>query len=93
MDFERCQWARLLLVSLVNSYNLPMRISNNVGCKVAECAANLGLDCPLLSRDHLIALGSPLGKKYPLTPYHSPLASIGSALTTNPASYKQSLHS
>jgi hypothetical protein len=33
-------------VSLVDGYNLPMRISNNKGCPVAECAVDLGPNCP-----------------------------------------------
>ncbi|KAB5587815.1 putative effector protein [Ceratobasidium theobromae] len=33
-------------VSLVDGYNLPMRIITNVDCEIAECAADLGPDCP-----------------------------------------------
>ena len=29
-------------VSLVDGYDLPMRISNNVGCPVADCPVDLG---------------------------------------------------
>lgn len=32
-------------VSLVDGYNLPMRITNNKGCPVAECAVDLGPNC------------------------------------------------
>ena len=34
-----------LVVSLVDGYNLPLRISNNVGCGVADCPVDLGPDC------------------------------------------------
>ncbi|KEP50242.1 pathogenesis-related protein PR5K (thaumatin family) [Rhizoctonia solani 123E] len=33
-------------VSLVDGFNLPIRISNTAGCKTAECAVNLNTDCP-----------------------------------------------
>jgi len=33
-------------VSLVDGYNLPMRIDNNVGCQVGSCAVDLGPICP-----------------------------------------------
>ncbi|CAE6470644.1 unnamed protein product [Rhizoctonia solani] len=33
-------------VSLVDGFNLPMRISNTAGCKTAECTVNLNKDCP-----------------------------------------------
>ncbi|KAF8575376.1 Osmotin, thaumatin-like protein [Ramaria rubella] len=33
-------------VSLVDGYNLPMSINNNVGCPVADCAADLLPACP-----------------------------------------------
>jgi len=32
-------------VSLVDGYNLPMRINNNKGCPVPECAHDLGPNC------------------------------------------------
>ncbi|KAJ6475515.1 Osmotin thaumatin-like protein [Mycena sanguinolenta] len=32
-------------VSLVDGFNLPMRIDNNVGCDVASCPVDLGPDC------------------------------------------------
>lgn len=32
-------------VSLVDGYNLPMSITNNVGCPVANCPVDLGLNC------------------------------------------------
>jgi hypothetical protein len=36
---------KLQLVSLVDGYNLPMRIDNNVGCPVAACPVDLGPNC------------------------------------------------
>ncbi|KAK7037418.1 hypothetical protein VNI00_011168 [Paramarasmius palmivorus] len=33
-------------VSLVDGFNLPMAITNNVGCPVADCPANLNSGCP-----------------------------------------------
>ena len=35
-----------LSVSLVDGYNLPMSITNDVGCNVADCNADLNNDCP-----------------------------------------------
>lgn len=32
-------------VSLVDGYNLPMRVSNSVGCPNAECPVDLGPNC------------------------------------------------
>ncbi|KIJ56342.1 hypothetical protein M422DRAFT_73163 [Sphaerobolus stellatus SS14] len=39
-------------VSLVDGYNLPMSITNNVGCNVAECNGNINTDCPSELRLH-----------------------------------------
>ena len=35
------------LVSLVDGYNLPLRIINNQGCGVADCPVDLGPNCTL----------------------------------------------
>ncbi|TFK75743.1 thaumatin-like protein [Pluteus cervinus] len=43
-------------VSLVDGYNLPMRITNNVGCPTAECAVDLGPNCK-----HQSPLGAVVG--------------------------------
>jgi len=48
-------------VSLVDGYNLPMRISNNVGCPVAECAQDLGPECPAPLKGPFDASGFPVG--------------------------------
>lgn len=39
---------RKLLVSLVDGYNLPIAITNNVNCEVAGCAVDLGPNCACL---------------------------------------------
>jgi hypothetical protein len=35
----------LPLVSLVDGYNLPMRITNDKGCSIADCPVDLGPNC------------------------------------------------
>ena len=35
----------ICVVSLVDGYNLPARISNNKGCPVADCPVDLGPNC------------------------------------------------
>lgn len=50
-------------VSLVDGYNLPMRISNNKGCPVAECAVDLGPNCPAELKGPYDASGFPVGCK------------------------------
>ena len=44
---QRCpsQLSDCLLVSLVDGYNLPMSITNNAGCSVADCPVDLGPNC------------------------------------------------
>lgn len=34
-------------MSLVDGYNLPIRIDNSAGCGVADCPVDLGPDCEL----------------------------------------------
>ncbi|KAF8259027.1 thaumatin [Lactarius quietus] len=34
-------------ISLINGFNMPMRISNNVTCSVPECSVDLGANCPI----------------------------------------------
>ncbi|KAF4607905.1 hypothetical protein EYR40_000241 [Pleurotus pulmonarius] len=48
-------------VSLVDGYNLPMRITNNVGCPVADCAVDLGPNCPAPLKGPFDASGFPVG--------------------------------
>ena len=38
------------LVSLVDGYDLPMRVDNNVECPVADCPVDLGPSCSYSSR-------------------------------------------
>ena len=32
-------------MSLVDGYNIPMKITNNVGCDESDCSTDLGPDC------------------------------------------------
>ncbi|KAF8638370.1 hypothetical protein AX16_010517 [Volvariella volvacea WC 439] len=50
-------------VSLVDGYNLPMRISTNKGCPVADCAVDLLPNCPAPLRGPFDSDGSPVGCK------------------------------
>ncbi|PVG04006.1 thaumatin-like protein [Serendipita vermifera] len=48
-------------VSLVDGYNLPMRISPTQGCPVADCPVDLGPNCPAPLRGPTDSTGFPLG--------------------------------
>ncbi|KAF6751109.1 thaumatin-like protein [Ephemerocybe angulata] len=50
-------------VSLVDGYNLPMRISNTAGCPVADCAVDLGPNCPAALKGPFDKTGFPVGCK------------------------------
>ncbi|KAG8791937.1 hypothetical protein FRC12_007774 [Ceratobasidium sp. 428] len=50
-------------VSLVDGYNLPMRITNTAGCHVADCPVDLGPNCPAALKGPFDASGFPLGCK------------------------------
>ncbi|KAG8759704.1 hypothetical protein FRC14_005188 [Serendipita sp. 396] len=50
-------------VSLVDGYNLPMRITNNKGCPVADCAVDLGPNCPAPLKGPYDSSGFPVGCK------------------------------
>ncbi|EPT04616.1 Osmotin thaumatin-like protein [Fomitopsis schrenkii] len=50
-------------VSLVDGYNLPMSITNNVGCSVADCPVDLGPDCPAPLIGPYDSSGYPVGCK------------------------------
>ncbi|TFK73272.1 thaumatin-like protein [Pluteus cervinus] len=50
-------------VSLVDGYNLPMRISNNVGCPIADCPVDLGPNCPPDIKGPFDSTGFPVGCK------------------------------
>ena len=50
-------------VSLVDGYDLPMRISNNKGCPQPECNVDLGPDCPAPLKGPFDSTGFPVGCK------------------------------
>ncbi|KAI0752643.1 thaumatin-like protein [Daedaleopsis nitida] len=50
-------------VSLVDGYNLPMRVTNNVGCPVPDCPVDLGPNCPAALKGPLDSSGFPVGCK------------------------------
>ncbi|KAF7363780.1 Thaumatin-like protein [Mycena sanguinolenta] len=50
-------------VSLVDGYNLPMRIDNNVGCGIASCPVDLGPNCPAAQKGPFDSTGFPVGCK------------------------------
>ncbi|THH05786.1 hypothetical protein EW145_g4547 [Phellinidium pouzarii] len=50
-------------VSLVDGYDLPMEITNIVGCNVASCPVDLGPDCPSALQGPYDSTGFPLGCK------------------------------
>ncbi|KAF9045536.1 thaumatin-like protein [Panaeolus papilionaceus] len=50
-------------VSLVDGYNLPMSITNNKGCPVADCPVDLGPNCPAPLKGPYDSVGFPVGCK------------------------------
>ncbi|KAI6029588.1 thaumatin-like protein [Pisolithus microcarpus] len=50
-------------VSLVDGYNLPVSITNNVGCPVADCPVDLGPNCPAALIGPFDSTGFPVGCK------------------------------
>ncbi|KAJ7913853.1 thaumatin-like protein, partial [Mycena leptocephala] len=52
-----------LKVSLVDGYNLPMRIDNNVGCAIPSCPVDLGPDCPSAQQGPFDSSGFAVGCK------------------------------
>ncbi|KIJ56341.1 hypothetical protein M422DRAFT_150973 [Sphaerobolus stellatus SS14] len=50
-------------VSMVDGYNLPMRIDNNVGCPIADCPVDLGPNCPAPLIGPFDSTGFPVGCK------------------------------
>ncbi|KAF8546479.1 thaumatin-like protein [Imleria badia] len=50
-------------VSLVDGYNLPLAITNNVGCGIADCAVDLGPNCPAPLIGPFDSTGFPVGCK------------------------------
>ncbi|KAF8271632.1 Osmotin thaumatin-like protein [Lactarius quietus] len=51
----------LYTVSLVNGFNLPMRIDNNAGCSVSLCGVDLGPLCPAPLKGPFDSTGYPVG--------------------------------
>ncbi|TCD59854.1 hypothetical protein EIP91_011290 [Steccherinum ochraceum] len=50
-------------VSLVDGYNLPMKITSSVNCPVASCAVDLGPSCPAPLQGPFDSTGFPVGCK------------------------------
>ncbi|KAG8854690.1 hypothetical protein FRB96_007375 [Tulasnella sp. 330] len=50
-------------VSLVDGYNLPISITNTEGCGVAQCAVDLGPNCPANLKGPFDSNGFPVGCK------------------------------
>ncbi|KAF6752653.1 thaumatin-like protein [Ephemerocybe angulata] len=50
-------------VSLVDGYNLPVRIDNTAGCAVPDCPVDLGPDCPSQLKGPFDSSGFALGCK------------------------------
>ncbi|KAJ7164264.1 Osmotin thaumatin-like protein [Mycena filopes] len=50
-------------VSLVDGYNLPMKIDNNVGCAVGSCPAELNANCPTAQQGPFDSNGAAVGCK------------------------------
>ncbi|KDQ20877.1 hypothetical protein BOTBODRAFT_169585 [Botryobasidium botryosum FD-172 SS1] len=50
-------------ISLVDGYNLPAKITNNVGCEEASCPVDLGPNCPAALKGPFDSTGFPLGCK------------------------------
>ncbi|KAJ7679283.1 thaumatin-like protein [Mycena polygramma] len=48
-------------VSLVDGYNLPMRIDNNAGCGIPSCPVDLGPNCPADQKGPFDSSGFPVG--------------------------------
>ncbi|PPQ65533.1 hypothetical protein CVT26_000490 [Gymnopilus dilepis] len=50
-------------VSLVDGFNLPLRIDNNMGCTAPECAVDLNPNCPSPLKGPFDSSGAPVGCK------------------------------
>ncbi|KAK7464746.1 hypothetical protein VKT23_005953 [Stygiomarasmius scandens] len=50
-------------VSIVDGYNLPLSITNNVGCPIADCPVDLAPNCPASLKGPFNSAGSPVGCK------------------------------
>ncbi|KAI0765662.1 Osmotin thaumatin-like protein [Trametes elegans] len=65
-------------VSIVDGYNLPVRINNNKGCPVADCPVDLGPNCPAALKGPFDSTGFPVGCK------SACLAGLGGDPNNNP---------
>ncbi|KAJ7791841.1 thaumatin [Mycena olivaceomarginata] len=50
-------------ISLVDGYNLPVRIDNTAGCPIPKCAVDLGPNCPAALKGPFDSTGFPVGCK------------------------------
>ncbi|KAJ6500259.1 thaumatin [Mycena vulgaris] len=50
-------------MSLVDGYNLPVRIDNTAGCPIPECAVDVGPNCPATLKGPFDSTGFPVGCK------------------------------
>ncbi|KAJ7280923.1 thaumatin [Mycena rebaudengoi] len=50
-------------VSLVDGFNLPVRIDNNAGCTVPSCSVDLSPNCPVAQKGPFDSTGFPVGCK------------------------------
>ncbi|KAL4079420.1 thaumatin [Scleroderma citrinum] len=48
-------------ISLVDGYNLPVSITSNAGCPVADCPIDLGPSCPIPLRGPIDSAGTTVG--------------------------------
>ncbi|KAF8265799.1 Osmotin thaumatin-like protein [Lactarius quietus] len=48
-------------ISLINGFNIPMRINNNANCSVSECSVDLGVNCPIQLQEPYQPAGFPTG--------------------------------
>ncbi|KAF7360000.1 hypothetical protein MVEN_00727300 [Mycena venus] len=62
-SLDQMALAHIAPVSLVDGYNLPMRIDNNVGCGIPSCPVDLGPNCPADQKGPFDSSGFPVGCK------------------------------
>ncbi|KAF8257562.1 Osmotin thaumatin-like protein [Lactarius quietus] len=48
-------------ISLVNGFNVPMRINNSANCGVVDCSVDLGANCPIQLQESYQPTGFPTG--------------------------------
>lgn len=52
-----------LTLALFKGYNLPVAITNNAGCHIANCPVDLGPNCPAALKGPFDSSGFPVGCK------------------------------